>query len=389
MPYTQLSRLHVYHRTCPLPLKDLDDTASSDSDTLFQRDPSAVDEWLARGTMVRQPGSIGKLSTEVLDMIFQATLRADSGAPTECSATNLLSCICLALGCKRLLVVGKRHIASGLLRHHARAARCRLICLRDNTGAVDQAPAGMLTADELKEIAETKLAFEDDALEDPSMAVERCLYQFAEEFYAPAPDARERCDSALSDARNALWPLEEEYDPEEGEEDPDSESEEAEDPLRALDRKMVEVLASDHATYPPGPNVLLNLVKGEYVREAALAVFGNDASHITLVHAMLSRICYSPKPGSADKVCGDEYVGWCRQGPWAGDRFCITSEDGMPAPGAWGFKEWTDVTEDVNRMLGKFWQGVHCDSELRRVAEFEKREVRVAGTDDFCAWGWC
>ena len=87
MPYTQLSRLHVYQRTCPLPLKDFDDTASSDNDTLC-RDTSTVDEWLARGTMVRQPRSIGKLSTEVLDMIFQTILHDIS---KTCTALDDLS----------------------------------------------------------------------------------------------------------------------------------------------------------------------------------------------------------------------------------------------------------------------------------------------------------
>ena len=350
--------------------------------------------------MVRQPGSIGKLSTEVLDMIFQTILHDRT---TEYFARNLLSCICFALGCKRLLAVGKRHIEEGLIEHHASAARCRLVCLGEYTDATDQAPAGMLTAEELKEIAATKVPAEDEDWEivarnadgvDPSVILERyrCLYSFATEFWVRVDDATWQRTSALFNMRDALLPEEPEERPPksqwkphphpEEEEEEEPEPREREDQLRALDRKMVQVLASYNATYPRGPRVLLNLSKGECVQEAALAVFGNDPGHVTLAHAMLSRICYSQDPGLPDEMCGDEFVGRCGRGPWAGDRFCIVSEKEMPALRAgYGFKEWKDVTEEVNRLLGNFWRAMDCDAVLAEVARRPKRTVYVAGTD--------
>ncbi len=280
----------------------------------------AVDEWLSRGTVVRQPGSIGKLSTEVLDMIFQAIL----DETTESFATNLLSCICLAVGCKRLLTVGKRHIMEGLLEHHATAAQCRLVCLGESTDATDQAPPGMLTEEELKEIAATKIPGEDDKWAiaarneegaDPNLILERCLYQFATEFYEHAGDATWQRNCALSDKCIAFWKEElkalwkEELEAQSEWDEVEPRERQPEDLLHILDRKMVGVLASYGAMYPSGPNVLLNLEKGEYVREAALTVFGKDPEHITLVHMMLSRICYSQDPGVADELCRTSSLG--------------------------------------------------------------------------------
>ncbi|KAI1795033.1 hypothetical protein LXA43DRAFT_1178936 [Ganoderma leucocontextum] len=245
--------------------------------------PDAVDEWLSRGTVVPQPGSIGKLSTEVLDMVFQAILDDRAHSFT----TNLLSCICLAVGCKRLLTVGKGHILEGLLEHHAPAAHCRLICLGESTDATDQAPSRMLTEEQLKEIAATKVPAEDDR-------------------WAIA-------------GRN-----EDGGDPNVILEHPESESEQQQDPLHALDRKMVE----EPASYS--------------YREDALAVFrggGGDQNRVTFVHAMVSRICYSLDPSVADELCGDKFVGRFGRGPWEGDRFCIRSEEDMPVPQVgWGFK---------------------------------------------------
>ncbi|KAM5542374.1 hypothetical protein V8D89_003833 [Ganoderma adspersum] len=298
--------------------------------------PPAVDEWLARGTVVLQPGNIGKLSTEVLDMIFQEILDNEEDPFT----INLLSCICFAVGCKRLLTVGKQHILDGLLRHHVRAADCRLVCLGEATDATDQAPPGMLTEEELDEIADTKVPAEDDVWaiaarnedgRDPNLILERCLYEFAMEFYDGAiADWRERRFS-LALERDRLWErLGVEWL-----------LPERRDPVQVRDRRM-----------------------GEYVREAALIARGKDFGRVSLAHAMLSRICYSLDPSVADEYCGEEFVGNFGRGPWAGDRFCIRSEDDMPVPEAGcGFKEWVDVTEEVNRLLGNLWREMRWGKE--------------------------
>ena len=107
----------------------------------------------------------------------------------------------------------------------------------------------------------------------------------------------------------------------------------------------------------------MNLVKGEYVREAALTVFKNDPDRVTPAHALLSRICYSRGTSVVDEFCRDEFVGKFGRGPWAGCRFYIVSEEDMPAPQACGFAEWTDVTEEVNRLLGNLWRRMGCEAE--------------------------
>ncbi len=319
-------------------------------------DPRAVDEWLAQGPVALQPGGVGKLSTEVLDMIFQEIL--DDKSPF---VINLLSCICFALGCKRLLTVGKRHILDGLIKHYVRAADCRLVCLGAATNATDQAPPGMLTEEEVEEIATTKVPAEDDQWAiaarnedgaDPDLILERCLYEFAMEFYDGTANEWWERNWSLAHERHAIWErLGAEWV-----------LYECRDPVQLRDRMMFDALASG-ATYPPGPKVLLNLVKGEYVRDAALVVLGKGFNRVTLAHAMLSRICYSLDPGVADEYCGEEFVGRFGKGPWAGDRFCIRSEDDMPVPqaGSRGFTEWTDVTEEVNRLLGNLWRAMGRD----------------------------
>nr|VWP00512.1 Chitin synthase 6 (EC (Chitin-UDP acetyl-glucosaminyl transferase 6) (Class-V chitin synthase 6) [Ganoderma boninense] len=319
------------------------------------RGPSVVDEWLERGPVAQQPGSIGKLSTEVLDMIFQEILHDDKDKP----GVKLVSCICLALGCKRLLVVGKRHILDGLARYYVRAAGCRLVCLGETTDATDQAPPGMLTADELKEIAETKVRAEDDEWairaradsEDPNVILERCLYEFAREFYESEAARKAKFIFSPAWVCMELWAR-----PGLG---PEWLLMERGDTVQLRDRKMADTLAR-WATYAPGPNVLLNLVKGEYVREAALDECGRVYNRVSLAHAMLSRVCYSIDPSGADEYCGEEFVGRFGRGPWAGDRFCIVSErEELPAPrDGCGFEEWRDVTEEVNRLLENIWKAM-------------------------------
>ena len=311
--------------------------------------------------MAVQPGSIGKLSTEVLDMIFQAILHDQNHR----FLTNFVACTCFAIACKRLLTVGKRHILEGMIEYHVRAANCRLVCLGEYTNATDQAPPGMLTEEELKEIAETKaVRVEDDDWapfaersdfeseepepegDDPDAIPERCLYDFAMDFYKPAPMGWRKHGFPLWRAGLAVW----------GELGPETFLVKRGDVAQLCDRELLEALTS-RPTYLPGPNVLLNLTKGEYVREAALIVRGKYCGRVSLTHAMLSRICYSLDTSVADEFCGEEFVGKFGRGPWAGDRFCIIREDDMPAPETeCGFTEWVDVTEEVNRLLGNLWR---------------------------------
>ena len=171
-----------------------------------------MDEWLSRGDVVLQPGSICKQPTEVLDMTPQSI----PNNPSHSSTTNLLSCICFAIACRGLLTIGKRYILEGFIAHHPRTVDCRLVCLREYTDAMDQAPPGMLTEEELKEIAATRVPYEGDEWAiathiedggDPIVILERCLYNFAMEHYASARGGwQKRCQS-LDMERFGLWEI--------------------------------------------------------------------------------------------------------------------------------------------------------------------------------------
>ncbi|KAJ2354216.1 hypothetical protein GGH92_000174 [Coemansia sp. RSA 2673] len=82
--------------------------------------------------------------------------------------------------------------------------------------------------------------------------------------------------------------------------------------------------------------VLVNLTKGEYVRESRIP----DLSRFGLGHILLIQICWSDDP-SMSMNCDDET---CR-GPWAGHRFEMTRMKKVR-------DEWKDVSETVIKKVG-------------------------------------
>ncbi|KAI1795045.1 hypothetical protein LXA43DRAFT_882314 [Ganoderma leucocontextum] len=298
--------------------------------------PKAVDKWLSRGPFVVQWGLVGKLSTEVLDMIFEVLLDDMNQDLTD----NFLDCIFFAICCKRLLSVGKRHILRALISQHARAADCRLVCLGEYAGADDQAPPGMLTDAELKEIATTPGPDEDEYESADDAIAARCFYTFALESYEPYYVAGRSLLDPLRDISEEIHNIRWDRGKTIG-------------PPYSLDLDMIAALGGVDSyypkpEYPEGPIVLCNMSKGEYVREDKLVVWEMGWRRVTLAQALLSRICYSWDP-SISMWCGEEYIDKLVKGPWAGDRFRITIADEMP----WlkGGKEWKDVTKDVNALL--------------------------------------
>lgn len=71
--------------------------------------------------------------------------------------------------------------------------------------------------------------------------------------------------------------------------------------------------------YPDDPNALCNLSEGEYMREDALVK--HESRRVTLAHG---RICYSPE-SSVRLACSEEYEDRVMKGPWARDRFKVSS----------------------------------------------------------------
>ncbi|PIL36441.1 hypothetical protein GSI_00130 [Ganoderma sinense ZZ0214-1] len=301
--------------------------------------------WLSRGSVAVQPGPMGKLSTEVLDMVFEVLL--DGSDPDPDPNEDFLDCIIFAISCKRLLTIGKRHILHTLISRHARAADCRLVCLGWYAYPPDQAPPGMLTAAELEEIAMTPDPDEHSWGSVEKAIARRCLYHFAGENYAYTHMAYWRLFEPFRKTVDELWHLR------------------RQDPAAmdafysALDLRMITKLGgvgswAPGLEYAEGPRVLCNTSKGEYVREDALVGWDMEYWRVTLAHALLARVCYSPDD-SISMCCGEEYKDRLVKGPWAGDRFRIISEDEMPV--LKGGKRWRDVTGEVNELLCHLLEG--------------------------------
>ncbi|KAI0694387.1 hypothetical protein C8T65DRAFT_833464 [Cerioporus squamosus] len=253
-----------------------------------------VEEWLADGPMVIQPGPFGKLSTELLDMIFDAL-------------PEFRDIAFLSLTCKRLLDTG-----------------CRLICIGDYSTDADL-PEGVLTDEERQEKNATKLEDLDDDDKDR-------LFAFAEQRYTKAFGHEWPRRSASSERYLGTCEILRQSFP------------------RHLRRKISsdverwETLCTrDIAGH--GPVVLCNISKAEYVRADGLV--GHDDFHIG--HALLPRICWS-NPSTFYKLEDCMELG---RGPGAGDRFCITTLGALPD--VLEGQEWSDVTEEIDALLVEIW----------------------------------
>lgn len=101
------------------------------------------------------------------------------------------------------------------------------------------------------------------------------------------------------------------------------------------------------------PWVLCNLSKGVYVRADAIANVSGTISHrtpfirgiIDLGVAMFSKICWS-----SDASIAMGYGGDLHRGPWAGDRFEVTTLDKLDDK-----LEWKDGTAEVTKLVNAIW----------------------------------
>lgn len=103
----------------------------------------------------------------------------------------------------------------------------------------------------------------------------------------------------------------------------------------------------------PSPEVLCNISKGEYVRRAALPDIALDLEDdVSLAHALIVQVFWSSDP-SCDFDIPEEHHERILRGPWAGDRFCVTTRKNMPqlAPGV---GRWRDVSDEVVGFLRLF-----------------------------------
>ncbi len=104
------------------------------------------------------------------------------------------------------------------------------------------------------------------------------------------------------------------------------------------------------------PWILCNLSKREYVRADAIAGIKDEVEakqstpffrrRISLGQALLSRICWS-----SDRSTNLLYRGDLHAGPWAGDRFEVTTMDRMQGAES----QWKDISEEVTTLLTRIW----------------------------------
>ncbi|TFK94881.1 hypothetical protein K466DRAFT_593178 [Polyporus arcularius HHB13444] len=266
-----------------------------------------VAQWIASRQPVVQTGCLSKLSVELLDLIFEHL-------DASMTSLKLITMISFAITCTTVLEVGKRHLLRALRAHHAYWVQGRLICLNNDLMWGDL-PTGMLTDMETHEL-ETTLSEWGYGGQHGS------LYQFARELYKNAlyPDDL-KADRNL--ASHLDWRLEN-----------------AEYPTRLLDIYRAEWPTAEKDTI----SVLCNLSKMEYVRSDI--GFGLDV-------ALLSRICWCSKSAEFALRCEGEYRERLMRGPWAGDRFCITTLDMLSE--VFQGQEGKDVSGETEDLLQHLW----------------------------------
>ena len=275
-------------------------------------------------------------------MIFKALM--DDAGKLEHLPWVIMDCLMFAICCKRLLTIGKHHILRTLMFQYARDVDCRLVCLGEYASADDQAPTGMLTDDERKEIETAEISDEENKSVTP--IAPRCLYRFASTHYQDRGSVDSALQKPLRSLRHEHRNVRKWLGP-------------SLDVMLDLDMRMVAELGGTDCSscqyYPDGPNVLCNMSKGEYILEEKLVDLQNKRGRVTLAHALLSRICYSPIQ-SVSIACDVEYADRLAKGPWAGDRFRITTVNQLPV--LKDGREWKDVTEEANLLLCHLWSKI-------------------------------
>ncbi|RPD81361.1 hypothetical protein L226DRAFT_566143 [Lentinus tigrinus ALCF2SS1-7] len=290
--------------------------------------PKVVDQWLAQGPTVVPPGPISKLPTELIHVIFD-------------SLHTLHETISFSITCKLFLSIGKPHILRATKAHYAPWAGCRLITLGDDTRSLDDLPPGLLTDAERIEIEATGQESTDPDQDGPDEHEQSLSYFSCTSFERVLHlDWRMRRINAASQfaGRIGHWRV---LNQDENDRDPTS-----------RDASMFLALYGDGRRapcYQEGTRVLCNFSKGEYVRQDGLT----SPKYVNLGHALLSRICWS---SSADigMVCEDEYRAQLMKGPWAGDRFCVTTMELLPELED-SAVVWRDVTAEAQALLSHIW----------------------------------
>ena len=292
-----------------------------------------VDEWLSAGTTASQSCLLASLPTE----IFYAIIYEISSDIHDLAA--------FALTCKIILGAAKPYILEALKAVDAPWAGRRIICLGGCTYEDDELPAGFLTEEELNEVTTTSVPGRDSD-EDPDIKFEH-YFSFACETYRGISNDRRPRVMATGGRFLDRWTN-------------------TSQPTRASTRSAVGKQdfvrfvslcgygARMDEMYPPGEPVLFNLSKGKYVRSAPILALETTDRPLSLINALLARICWSGSPGDNAMGLDEAQHLELGRGCWAGDRFCITvMEDAPHSPDG---REWVDVSEETAEFLFHLWR---------------------------------
>ncbi|KAI0694392.1 hypothetical protein C8T65DRAFT_744396 [Cerioporus squamosus] len=227
----------------------------------------------------------------------------------------------------------KPHILRATKAYYAPWAGGRLIALGDDTPSLDDLPSGLLTDAERKEIEMTEPALTDGPDEH-----EKNLSSFARESFERVFHIAwrmVRTNFAVHHRHRICdWHIPDEHD-----QHPAS--------LRRSDVPDA-VRRRTARDVPRGHACLVQPLEGEYVRQDGLT----SPNYVNLGHALLSRICWSTST-DVGMACDDGYRAQLTKGPWAGDRFCISTLELLPELERG--RLWTDVTSEVHALLSHVW----------------------------------
>ena len=279
--------------------------------------------------MARQPGPLGSLSTELLQLMFDELLEYHE-------------IVLFAVTCKMLLAAGVPRLTRAYREEYAPWVNCRLICLGDYAKHQGVLEFPFLT-DEEKEELKARVAAKDPKLYEYTSE----LYSIAESKYTWGRDAIYKARMAISTVYgDREWSNPRRY------------------PKDAVERELISSLLPDYAfgrvdrRSSDGTEVLCNLSKGEYVRADGLGPTSSDADDTEgndggsqsppLTRALVSQICWSDDQ-SVSMGLTREVAERLVRGPWIGDRFVITTLEDMPDK--YRRIDWKDVTERVAAFL--------------------------------------
>ena len=227
------------------------------------------------------------------------------------NACEILRKICLALTCKRMLSISLDDIEDAKSKLASPWVNTRIICVGDYA---DDLPPNVLTTSQ-----QTKLSKSNDYGSYSYGGLEFMLRKRVTLYTG-------HIDDKLLGQFVARFPKQ--------------------------DRDRFEELYGLH--YPPRDDwVVCNLTRGLYVRASSVAALSKQPAITSpfmpqcekdLGHALLSQICWTSDPSGC--VASPN-------GAWAGNRFCITTLDRMPA--APDGKEWNDVSAKMCKAIRSIW----------------------------------